>query len=127
MAYKYVKKTNLSFEEAEEKFKAAVEEVGLKVVAEVMPSAKVKKGLGIDIPPYKVLFICHPKYIYDMMMMDYDIGVLVPCHGVVYERDGAVYVGVDIASEKVRPAGEKVAEYIKEAEDKMKKAVDMVQ
>ncbi len=126
MSYAYVKKTALSFEEAEEKFRDAIEQVGLKVVGEVMPSAKVKKGLGIDIPPYKVLLICHPKYVYDMMMMDYDIGALVPCHGVVYEKDGAVFVGVDLPTEKVRPAGDKVAEYIKVAEESMKKAVDLV-
>lgn len=126
MTYKYVVKKNLSFEEAEQKFKEAIEEVGLKVVGEVMPSAKVKKGLGIDIPPYKVLLICHPKYIYDMMQMDYDIGTLVPCHGVVYVKDGETFVGIDLATVKLKLADEKISEYIKEAEEKMKKAVDLV-
>ena len=126
MAYKYVVKKNLSFEEAEWRFKEAIENVGLKVVAEVMPSAKVKKGLGIDIPPYKVMFICHPKYIYEMMQKDYDIGILLPCHGIVYEKNGEVFVGVDLASEKLKLVGERLDEYIKSAEEKMKKAVDLV-
>ena len=126
MAYKYVVKKDMDFEEAERRFKEAIEKVGLKVVGEVMPSAKVKKGLGIDIPPYKVLFICHPKYIYDMMQKDYDIGVLVPCHGIVYEKKGEVFVGVDIASEKLKVAGKELSEYIKSAEEKMKEAVDSI-
>ncbi len=126
MAYKYVVKKDLSFEEAEQKFKEAIEEVGLKVVGEVMPSAKVKNGLGIDIPPYKVLLICHPKYIYDMMQMDYDIGTLVPCHGVVYVKDGETFVGVDIPSEKLKVAGKNIEEYIRKADDMLKKAVDLV-
>lgn len=126
MAYSYVVEKNLSFEEAEKRFKEAIEEVGLKVVGEVMPSQKIKKALGIEIPPYKVLFICHPKYIHDMMQMAYDIGTLVPCHGVVFVKDGKTYVGADIPSEKVAPAGEKVAEYIKKVDDMMRRAVDLV-
>jgi len=126
MTYKYVVKKNLSFEDAEKKFKDAIESVGLKVVGEVMPSAKIKKGLGIEIPPYKVLLICHPKYIYDMMQEDYDVGALVPCHGIVYEKDGEVFVGIDLATEKVKPLGEKITKYIASAEEKMKEAVDKV-
>ncbi len=126
MSYAYVKKTNLGFEEAEQKFRAAIEEVGLKVVGEVMPSEKIKKGAGIEIPPYKVLLVCHAKHMYHMIMTDYNIGTLAPCHAVVYERDGAVYVGVDLASQKLAPAGEEMAKYVKPLEEKMKEAVDIV-
>ncbi|GEM_PF-4427680 len=126
MEYKYVLKKNLDFEEAEKRFRDAIEAVGLKVVGEVMPSMKIKKMLGIEIPPYKVLFICHPKYIYEMMQMDYDIGTLVPCHGVIYERNGEIFVGVDIATTKLKLSDERIAEYISEVEERMKKAVDMV-
>ena len=126
MAYKYIVKKGISFDEAEQRFKNALEAEGLKVVAEVMPSEKIKKALGIQIPRYKIFFICHPRYIYDMMQMEYDIGTLVPCHGIIYERDGNVYVGVDLPTEKLRIAGENIANYIKVAEEKMKRAVDRV-
>ncbi len=126
MEFKYVVEKNMDFQEADKRFKEAIEEVGLKVVGEVMPSMKIKKMLDIDIPPYKVLFICHPKYIYEMMKMDYNIGTLVPCHGVVYVKDGKTYVGVDLPSKKIQPFNEKIAAYIVEAEEKMKKAVDRV-
>ncbi|NJE09011.1 DUF302 domain-containing protein [Thermococcus sp. M39] len=124
--HKYVKETNLSFEEAEKKFKEAIEEVGLKVVGEVMPSKKIKMKLGIEIPSYKILFICNPKYVYDLINVDYDIGALVPCHGFVYERDGKVYVGVNLPTKTLTFAGEKVVEYIKTAEEQLIKAVDSV-
>ncbi len=126
MSYKYVVKKNLEFEIAVEKFKDSIEKVGLKVVAEVMPSQKIKKMLNIDIPPYKVLFVCHPRYIYEMMKMNYDVGTLVPCHAVVYVRNGETYVGVELSSEKLKPCDAKLAEYIKDAERKMIKAVNMV-
>ena len=126
MEYKYVVEKNMDFQEAEKRFKDAIESVGLKVVAEVMPSMKVKKGLNIDIPPYKVLFICHPKYIYEMMQIDYDIGILVPCHGIIYVKDGKTYVGVELTSKKIQPFNGKISSYIVEAEEKMKRAVDMV-
>ncbi len=127
MTYKYVVKKNLSFEEAEKKFRKAIEEAGLKVVGEVMPSEKIKKGLGIEIPPYKVLLICHAKYMHDMMQMNYDIGTLAPCHGIVYVKDNETYVGVDIPSEKLKAAGKEIVEYIKKTDEMMRKAVDLVE
>ncbi len=126
MEFAYVLEKSLSFEEAESRFRDAIESVGLKVVGEVMPSEKIKKGLRIDIPPYKILLICHAKYMYDMLQMNYNIAALVPCHGIVYEKDGKVYVGVDFATQKVAPAGEEFVKMLEDAEKKLKEAVDKV-
>ncbi|AIF70153.1 hypothetical protein PAP_08865 [Palaeococcus pacificus DY20341] len=125
--HKYVKQVSLDFEEAERKFKDAIEKVGLKVVGEVMPSKKVKMKLNIDVPPYKILFICHPKYVYELMKMNKDIGALVPCHAFIYsDGEKACCIGVELPTKTLSFAGEEVVEYIKTAEEQLKQAVDMV-
>ncbi|NJE09010.1 DUF302 domain-containing protein [Thermococcus sp. M39] len=124
--YKYVRETSLSFEEAEARFKEALEKVGLKAINEIPISNILKNKLNVEIPAYKTFLICNPKIVNELLALEYDIGLLVPCHGVVYEKEGKVYVGVELPSETLKVAGEQVSTFMTEIEENLKKAVDMV-
>jgi uncharacterized protein (DUF302 family) len=97
--YRYRRKLSLGLEEAEEKFKAKLEEKGYKVVLEFTPSDVVRSKLNIDMEPYRLLWVCNPKAFYEMTKEDYEIGSFAPCPVLFYQRDGETYVAINTAEE----------------------------
>ncbi|WP_297070146.1 DUF302 domain-containing protein [Thermococcus sp.] len=95
--YRYRRKLDMGLEEAEEKFKAKLEEKGYRVVLEVMPSDVVKSKVGVDMEPYRILLVCNPKIFYEMTKEDYEIGSFAPCPVLFYRKDGETYVAINTA------------------------------
>lgn len=110
--FRYRKKLDMGLKEAEEKFKAKLEEKGYKVVVEFTPSDVVKAKVGVDMEPYRILWVCNPKIFYEMTKEDYEIGSFAPCPVLLYERDGEVYIAINTA-EDVLPIIEKPLEDVK--------------
>ncbi|AFL96040.1 hypothetical protein CL1_1844 [Thermococcus cleftensis] len=99
--YRYRRKLSLGLEEAEEKFKAKLKERGYKVVLEFTPSEVVKANLGVDMEPYRILWVCNPKIFYEMTKEDYEIGSFAPCPVLFYQKNGETYVAINTADDAV--------------------------
>jgi uncharacterized protein (DUF302 family) len=94
MDYGFVKKTDLQFEGAVKKTDEELQKEGFKILTTIDVQTKFKEKLNIDFPKYVILGACNPKLAHDAISAEWDIGLLLPCNVVVYEKDDKVWVGV---------------------------------
>ncbi|WP_175059892.1 DUF302 domain-containing protein [Thermococcus sp. 2319x1] len=114
--FRYRRKVEMSLKEAEEKLKAKLGEKGYNVVLEFTPSEVVKAKLGVEMEPYRILYVCNPGEFYEMTKVEYEIGSFAPCPVLLYEKEGSVYVAINTADD--------IVDVIKEALEDVKSVID---
>jgi uncharacterized protein (DUF302 family) len=85
--YAFGKTVGMSFEQATEAVTQALAKEGFGVLTEIDVAATLKKKLGLERPPYKILGACNPQFAARALEMEPQIGALLPCNVVV--RQGA--------------------------------------
>ncbi len=127
VSYGYLGPVNLGFAEAIAKAEAALKAEGFGVLCQIDIQAKLKEKLGIDFPRYVILGVCNPPIARQALEQEFNLGLLLPCNAVVYERDGQVVVGVVDAAKMLsvvgRPEMEPMARQVNE---RLRRAVDSI-
>src|ERR1017187_2997369 len=100
--YGYVVKVGVPFEDAGTRLEAGLKDEGFGVLCKIDIQAKLKEKLGVEFPRYVILGACNPPLAYQALQEEINLGLLLPCNAVVYERNGQVYVGVVDRSEERR-------------------------
>lgn len=125
ISYGFKKELDLGFDEAIEKVTAALKKEGFGVLTEIDAKATLKKKLNVDFPRYKILGACNPPNAHKALLAEEDIGLMLPCNVVVYEKGEGSVVSVIRPTAAMgmvdNPELKGVAETV---EEKLKRAFD---
>jgi len=89
----------ISYEETLARLPAALKTEGFGVLTEIDVAATLKQKLDVDFRRYKILGACNPALAHKALGLMLEVGVMLPCNVVVYERDGggATVIAIDPA------------------------------
>jgi uncharacterized protein (DUF302 family) len=110
--------TPAPFAEAVEHVREELKNEGFGVLCEIDVQATLREKLGAEIGPYLILGACNPPLAHQSLTAEPELGVLLPCNVVVYERDGATHIAaIDaermlsiVGNDELQPIAEQVRE-----------------
>lgn len=128
MAIGYSKQSKLPFPIILEKTKAALAEQGFGIITEIDVKATLKKKLDVDFENYVILGACSPKTAMEVLLEDREMGLLLPCNVIVYEKDRKVTISAILPSAVIGLVGNpKLSQFARNIEEKLISAVREVQ
>jgi uncharacterized protein (DUF302 family) len=91
--YAFGKSVAMGFEQAVQRITEELGKVGFGVLTDIDVQATMRKKIGQEMPPYRILGACNPQLASRAIAAEPQIGALLPCN-VVVRQDGAgtVYV-----------------------------------
>jgi uncharacterized protein (DUF302 family) len=126
-SYGYHRVLDIPWNTAIQRAKESLGAEGFGVLCEIDISQKLKEKLGIDFYRYLILGACNPPLAFQALQEEPDLGLLLPCNVVVYEREGRVVVSaidaVKMLSIVENPQIETVA---KQVNEKLRRVIDSI-
>jgi len=94
-SYVFGKSVGLTHEQAIERVTAELGKEGFGVLSDIDVAGTLKKKIGVEVKPYRILGACNPQFAHKAMQLEPQIGALLPCNVVVRVDDaGATRVEV---------------------------------
>src|SRR5665811_1960437 len=84
--YGFTKELNITYATVIELVRAALKKEGFGILTEIDVRGKMKEKLGIDMNKYIILGACNPPNAYKAILAEENIGLMLPCNVIVYEK-----------------------------------------
>lgn len=125
--YGFTKEINLPIDEAITVTTEQLQQEGFGVLTRIDLHDKFKEKLGIDFKKYVILGACNPPSAHKAVSVEENIGLLLPCNVILYEREGKTVLSIikpTVAMNMVE--NEALEGFAKEIEAKLQRAFDGV-
>ena len=117
MSYGFSKTVSLPYEKAIEKVTEELKKEGFGILTTIDVRDTLKKKLDVDFNKYIILGACNPPFAHKALVAEEQIGLLLPCNVIVYEKDGRTIVAAFdpmamatlVENEALRSVAEEVA------------------
>lgn len=84
--------TDADFDQVDARTRAALGYAGFGVLTEIDVAATMKKKLGKDMAPYRILGACNPGMAWDAIAIEPRVGAMLPCNVILRAVEGGVEV-----------------------------------
>lgn len=127
MGYGFSKTVAMPFDTAVEKVTVELQKEGFGVLTMIDVKETLKKKLNVDFKKYKILGACNPSLAQRALQAEEEIGLLLPCNVIVYEKNGesvvAVFDPLSMSRVMDNPAVEPIAFEVKQRLERVIAAV----
>jgi len=125
--YGFTKEMDIPYGTVIEQVREALKNEGFGILTEIDVKEKVKEKLGLDMNKYLILGACNPANAYKAILNEENIGLMLPCNVIVYEKGSKTVLSVirpTVAMQMIEnPELQIVAEAV---EEQLKKSFDAI-
>jgi uncharacterized protein (DUF302 family) len=127
VGYGYARIVDLAFETAVEQARECLKSEGFGVLCEINIKDKLKEKLGVDFTNYIILGACNPPLAHNALQQEINIGLLLPCNVVVYEKEGKSFVAAIDAAKMLSVVDNSALEPVaRQVNEKLQRVIDKV-
>jgi uncharacterized protein (DUF302 family) len=94
LEYGFTKSLKEDFETLEERVKTVLKSEGFGVLTRIDLKEKFKEKLNVDYKRYVILGACNPPNAYKAIKAEENIGLMLPCNVILYEKDDQTVVSI---------------------------------
>ncbi len=87
MDYGFSKTVDLSFEETINKVTEELKKEGFGILTTIDVKDTLKSKIDVDFKKYTILGACNPPFAHKALLAEEEIGLLLPCNVIVYEKE----------------------------------------
>lgn len=125
--YGFTTEINKSFEETVNLVSEELKKEGFGILTTIDIKDKFKEKLGIDFKQYVILGACNPPRAHEALLAEENIGLLLPCNVIVYEKENQSVVSIikpTIAMGMI--ANDKLKLVAEDVEKKLEKVINAI-
>ena len=92
--YGFTKKLNIPFDKVIETVTKKLLDEAFGILTKIDVKKKFREKLGIEFARYVILGACNPANAHKAILAESDIGLMLPCNVIVYEKDNKTIISV---------------------------------
>jgi uncharacterized protein (DUF302 family) len=94
MQYGFSKTVDMPYEQTIEKVTAELKKEGFGVLTSIDVKETLKQKINVDFKKYAILGACNPSIAHRALQEEEDLGLLLPCNVIVYEKENKTRVSI---------------------------------
>ncbi|MEJ2568742.1 MAG: DUF302 domain-containing protein, partial [candidate division WOR-3 bacterium] len=107
--------------------KEELKKEGFGILTEIDVKETLKKKLNVDFNKYVILGACNPPFAYKSLQAELDIGLMLPCNVIVYEKENRIFVSAILPTVAMSMIeNENLREIAEQVEEKLRKVIDSI-
>jgi uncharacterized protein (DUF302 family) len=127
ISYGFVKEVNAPFDQVLERLPGLLEKHGFGVISKIDLGQKLREKLGIEFRKYVILGACNPPSAFKALTAEENIGLMLPCNVIVYEKEGRTTVATIRPSAMMKTIGNSaLTEIAEDIEEKLKRVIESI-